>query len=124
MNKSEPDDVHRTYMEAINTGNLDSLISLYESDACFVLQPGQIVHGVENIYKIHKNFINMNGKMDTKVKRVIKTKNLALVITDWYFTGTKTDGKHVHLSSTATDVMHKQSDGTWSIIIDNQWGTK
>lgn len=123
MNESEPDDVHRTYMEAINTGNIDSLISLYESDACFVLQPGQIVNGVENIHKIHKNFINMNGKMDAKVKRVIKTKNLALVITDWSFTGTGTDGQPVHLVSSATDVMRKQSDGTWRIIIDNPWGT-
>ena len=111
MNESESDGVHHKYMEAINLGNLDSLISLYESDACFVLQPGQMVNGVENIHKIHKNFINMNCKMDAKVKRVIKTNNLALVITDGSFTGTDTDDEPVHLVSTATNVTRKQTDG-------------
>ena len=28
--------------EGINTGDLDSLMTLYEADACFASQPGQL----------------------------------------------------------------------------------
>jgi hypothetical protein len=33
----------------INTGNMDSLMILYESDACFASQPGQVIKGRERI---------------------------------------------------------------------------
>jgi ketosteroid isomerase-like protein len=65
----------------------------------------------------------MNGKLDTKVKGVIQTSDIALVNTEWSFNGTGPDGKAVTITGKATDVLRQQPDRTWRILIDNPWGT-
>jgi hypothetical protein len=36
-------------VEGINKGDLDSLMTLYESDVCFATQPGQLAKGSETV---------------------------------------------------------------------------
>lgn len=45
MSKIAPEEVHHSVIEGINFENLDSLMMLYESDACFASQPGQVFSG-------------------------------------------------------------------------------
>lgn len=96
---------------------------LYESDACFASQPGQFIKGREGIRQSIQEFVDMHGKLESKIKRVFQTSDLALVISEWSFSGTGPDGNPVNLASIATDVLRQQSDGTWRVIIDNPWGT-
>ena len=65
----------------------------------------------------------MNGKLDLKVKRVPRASNLALVTTEWSFSGTGSDGEHVDMTANSADVLRQQPDGTWRFVIDNPWGT-
>jgi ketosteroid isomerase-like protein len=123
MSNVTPEEVLRSVTECINSGNLDSLMMFYESDACFASQPDQFSKGRENIRHSLQGFIDMQGKLESKIKRVFQTSNLALVISEWSFNGTGLDGNPVNLASTATDVLRQQPDGTWRVIIDNPWGT-
>jgi uncharacterized protein (TIGR02246 family) len=123
MSKVTPEEVLHSVTECINTGNLDSLTMLYESDACFASQPGQFIKGRANILQSLQGFVDMRGKLESKIKRVFQTSNLALVISEWSFSGTGPNGNPVNLASTATDVLRQQPDGTWRVIIDNPWGT-
>jgi uncharacterized protein (TIGR02246 family) len=118
-----PKELLASYVEGFNAGDVNSLIMMYEADACFVSQPGHIINGLENIRQGLQSFIDMNGKLDTKVKGVIRTSDIALVNTEWSFNGTGPDGKAVTISGKATDVLRQQPDGTWRILIDNPWGT-
>jgi ketosteroid isomerase-like protein len=65
----------------------------------------------------------VNGKLDLKVKRVLKASNLALVTNEWSFSGTGPDDKHVDITAKSEDVLSQQPDGTWRFVIDNPWGT-
>ena len=121
--KMTPEEVLNSVVEGINTGNLDSLMMLYETDACFVSQPGQLATGPENIRQSLRSFIDVNGKLDLKVKRVLQTSDLALVTTEWSFSGTRPDGKLVNMAAKSADVLRQQADGTWCFVIDNPWGT-
>jgi ketosteroid isomerase-like protein len=112
-----------SYVKKFNAGDISSLISLYETEACFLSQAGEVVKGIENIRQRLQSFINMNGKIDSKVSGVIQTSDIALVNTEWSFNGTGPDGKSVTITGKATDVVRQQSDGTWRILIDNPWGT-
>lgn len=112
-----------SYVKKFNSGDISSLISLYETEACFVSQAGEVVKGIENIRQRLQSFINMNGKIDSKVNGVIHTNDIALVNTEWSFNGSGPDGKSVTIIGKATDVLRQQSDGTWRILIDNPWGT-
>jgi ketosteroid isomerase-like protein len=118
-----PKEFLSSYVEEFNAKNVSSLIDMYETDACFVVQPGQVVNGLENIRQSLQGFVDMNGKLESKVKGVIQTSNLALVNTEWSFSGDGPDGKPVNIAGKATDVLRQQSDGTWRVLIDNPWGT-
>jgi ketosteroid isomerase-like protein len=96
---------------------------MYETDAYFQVQPGQVVKGLENIRQSLQGFIDMNGNLQSNVKGVIQASNLALVNTEWLFSGTGPDGKPLNIDGKATDVLRQQSDGTWRIVIDNPWGS-
>jgi uncharacterized protein (TIGR02246 family) len=123
MSNHTPEEVLNSIVEGINTGNVESLMTLYEPEACFAFQPGQIIKGQQGIRQSLQGFVDIKGNLNLKVKRVLQTGNLALVISEWSFNGTGNDGNPVDLNETAADVLHQQSDGTWRFIIDNPWGT-
>lgn len=100
-----PAEVLNTVTEGINTGNLDSLMTLYEVDACFASQPGQLAKGPDSVRQSLRNFIDLKGKLDLKVKRVLQTSDLALVTTEWSFNGTGTDGNPVNMAAKSADVL-------------------
>jgi uncharacterized protein (TIGR02246 family) len=125
VNKSTtPEEVLSSIVTGINTRNLQSLLTLYEEDACFATPPGQLAKSHESISQSLRSFIDSNGKLDLKVKRVIQASDLALVTTEWSFSGTGPDGNSLQLSAKSADVLRQQSDGTWRFVIDNPWGTE
>lgn len=117
-----PENFLNLFAEELNKGNLSYLLSQYETDACFVSQSGEIIKGQENIRQILQKFIDMKGKLETSVKNVFNTRDIALVISEWSFSGIGPDGKAGSIRGRATDVLRQQSDGTWRIVIDNPWG--
>ena len=121
--KMTPEDVLNSVVEGINTGDLDALMTLYEADACFATQPGQLAKSPESVRQSLRSFIDLKGKLDLKVKRVLQASDLALVTTEWSFSGTGPDNKPVNMASKSADVLRQQADGTWRFVIDNPWGT-
>jgi uncharacterized protein (TIGR02246 family) len=121
--KMTPEEVLSSVAEGINTGDLDSIMTLYEADACFASQPGQLTKSPESVRQSLRSFIDLRGELDLKVKRVIQASDLALVITEWSFSGTGPDGNSVNMAAKSADVLRHQTDGTWRFVIDNPWGT-
>ena len=118
-----PEQVLESIVTGINSGNLESLMPLYESDAAFVPQPGVLAHGEPGVSEALTGFISMNGELDLEVTRVLEVDDLALVIGVWSFNGTGPDGEPVHLEAKNADVLRRQADGSWRFVIDNPWGT-
>jgi uncharacterized protein (TIGR02246 family) len=121
--KTTPEEVLNSAVEGINTGNLDSLMKLYETDACFTSQPGQLAKNPESIRQSLRSFIDLKGKLDLKVKRVLQASDLVLVTTEWSYSGIGPDGNPVSMAAKSADVLRQQADGTWRFVIDNPWGT-
>ncbi len=122
--KMTPEEVLNSIVEGINGGDIDSSMTLYEPMACFASQPGQLAKSPDGIRESLRGFIDMKGKLDLKVKRVLKASDLALVTSEWSFSGTGPDGKRVDITGKkSADVLRQQPDGTWRFVIDNPWGT-
>ena len=118
-----PEQVLESIVAGINSGNLESLMPLYESEAAFATRPGSLAHGAPGISEALTGFIAMKGKLDLEVTRVLEVDDLALVAGVWSFDGTGPDGEPVRLEARNADVLRRQSDGTWRFVIDNPWGT-
>ena len=107
----------------INSGDLDSLMPLYESEAAFATQPGSLAPGAAGIREALTGFISMNGTLDLEVTRVLEVgrprpRDRRLVVRR-HGTRRRTGaagGKNA-------DVLRRQTDGTWRFVIDNPWGT-
>ena len=118
-----PEQVLAAIVTGINSGDLDSLMPLYESEAAFATEPGTLAPGAAGIGAALSGFIAMQGKLDLEVTRVLEAGDLALVIGVWSFDGTGPDGEPVHLEANNADVLRRRPDGTWRFVIDNPWGT-
>ena len=94
--KMTPEEVLNSVVEGINSGDLNSLMPLYEADACFASQPGQIAKSPESVRQSLRSLIDLEGKVDLKVKRVLRASDLALVTSEWSFSGTGPDGNPVN----------------------------
>lgn len=123
MSRGTPEQVLKSIVDGINTGDLDALMTLYESEAGFANQPGNLAHGFPGIRAGLGGFIAMKGTLDLKVTRVLEAGGLALVIGDWTFAGTGPDGRSVKLAGKSADVLRRQADASWLFVIDNPWGT-
>ena len=123
-----PEELLNLQVKEFNKGNVSFLMTLYENDACFASEPGQVVKDLESICQSLQRFIDMRAKLEARVKRVLQASDLALLITEWSISGTEPDGKPSNLSGRGTVVLRQQkqqhSDGiAWRIVIENPWGT-
>ncbi len=121
--RETPEQALETIVDGINTGNLEALVAVYEPESAFATQPGSLALGLTGVREALAVFIEMMGKLDLKVTRVLKTSDLALVVSVWSFTGTAPGGDPVSLAGKSADVMRRQTDGLWLMVIDNPWGT-
>jgi uncharacterized protein (TIGR02246 family) len=122
-NIKAPADLLYLQVEEFNRGNVSFLMTLYEKDACFASNPGQVVQGLESIRRSLQVFIDMKVKLEARVRRVIQAGNLALLTTEWSIVGTEPDGKPINLNGRGTVVLRSQFDGSWLMVIENPWGT-
>jgi ketosteroid isomerase-like protein len=110
MSTATPEQVLESIVTGINSGNLDGLMTLYESEAAFATQPGSLAHGAPGVREALTAFISMKGKLNLEVTRVLEVGDLALVIGVWTFDGTGPDGEPVHLAAKNADVLRRQED--------------
>jgi len=123
MSNGTPEQVLQCVVDGVNTGDIEALMALYEPEAAFATQPGNLVRGLPGVRGAVAGFMAMKGKLDLKVTRVLEASDLALVITVWSFAGTGPDGQPVKLATSSADVLRRQADGSWRLVIDNPWGT-
>ena len=122
MPAQKPEDVHRLFAEAFNKGNVDTVLSLYEPDAVLVPQPGQTVRGHAAIRQALVSFLAMKPRFAFQSGKTLESNDIAILFSKWTLAGTGPDGKSVKMEGMTTDVVRKQKDGAWLLVIDNPFG--
>ena len=111
-------------IEAINHGDLDAAVALYEEDGVLVVQPGKIARGSEELRHALEGFIAMKANLRSEAEQVIEYGDLALYLSRWNLSGTDPSGKAVTMGGQSTDILRRQRDGRWLIAVDNPWGAQ
>lgn len=122
MSADNPRSVHETFVTAYNAGDLEKIVALYEPDAILISAPGQAVRGHEAVREMLHKFLSISHKLSLQVGGVFQIDEIALLSSEWQISGIDNQGKAVQLAGQMADVVRRQSNGTWRIIIDNLWG--
>ncbi len=101
---------------------MDALVALYEPEASFNPEPGQVVTGTQAIREALSGFLAMNPKITLEVKNLNQTSDIALTTANWHLTGTGPDGSPVDMRGQSVEVSRRQPDGTSHFVIDNPFG--
>jgi len=123
MPRQSPLDTVNKLIEAINRRDLKAALALYEPRATLVAEPGKLANGTEAIRTALEGFIALSPTLRGESHRIVEGGNLALFCSKWSLKGTALDGKLVEIGGLSADVLRRQADGSWLIVIDNPWGT-
>jgi len=122
MTINTPEELLNRVTECMNNKDLNAFVSLYELEGSFIDESGENFNGTERIREKIKGYMDMNGKLENTIRRIIPAGNVVLAYSDWTFKASGPDGSPVNLNGTSIDVLRKQSDDSWLIVIDNPWG--
>jgi ketosteroid isomerase-like protein len=115
-----PEDAHATLAAAFNTGDIATVMSMYDSTGIIVPEPGKPVSRTEKFQEAIKAILSIKGKMEIKTVYCLQTGNIAVGRSEWNIT----DGDDVKISAKGIEVMRQQPDGTWKIVIDHAFGAE
>ncbi len=111
-------DAHATLAAAFNTGDVATVLSMYDFNGIIVPEPGKPVSGKDQFEQAIKAILSIKGTMEIKTVYCLQTGNLAVGRSEWSIT----DGDEVKISAKGIEVMKQQPDGTWKIVIDHAFG--
>jgi uncharacterized protein (TIGR02246 family) len=117
-----PAQVIALFASCLHAGDLEAALTLYEPEAVLVAQPGEQVSGLEAIRAALAPFFAIGGQMTSDVRKVVEGAGLATVLNRWTLEGAQPDGTPLRLGATSADVVRRQPDGRWLLVIDDPWG--
>ena len=118
----KPEDMGQSFAEAFNSGNVDVVLALYESNAVLVPQRGQLASGRDAIREALKGFLALKGKLAIESRYCIRGGDTALTSSKWSLRGTAPDGKPIEMGGKSAEVVRRQADGRWLYILDHPFG--
>lgn len=123
-----PSDTINNLTAAINRGDLTAMLNLFDPDAVLVVQAlageqAQIARGHAAIRNAYTGFLSLRPTLLRQAQQVVEAGDVALHCSRWTLTVTSPDGKRVERTGASSDVLRKQSDGRWLILIYNPYGT-
>ena len=117
-----PAELLNDFFAKFNAGDIEGVLAHYESDAAFVDEPGKVVHGTDAIRESLNNFFAMKPTMTNVKTETILAGDIGTNYTKWNLTGTGPDGEPISMEGVAIDIIRRQPDGGWKMVIDNPWG--
>jgi uncharacterized protein (TIGR02246 family) len=118
MPARSPEEVDALFEKAMNEGDVEGLVALYEPNATLVAGPGQEATGTDAIRAAMKGFLDGNPRIDLKVEQMVRGgEDLVACYGVWTMEagGQTQTGKSI-------EIVRRQPDGTWLFVIDDPWG--
>ncbi len=122
MKVYKPADMNSAFAEAFNSGNIENLLSLYETNAVLVPVPGQVAEGIQAIRAALEELPALKGHMKSDNQYALVQGDIALLRAKVHLVGTGPDGNRLEINNHTTEVVRRQADGSWLYILDHPYG--
>jgi uncharacterized protein (TIGR02246 family) len=121
MPATAPHEPNELFEAAINRGDVEAALALYEPDACLVGSPGEPVYGLDAIREVLQGFVDAKPKLTMETGSIVQVGDLALASHGWKAIGEGPDGP-LEIAGRAVEVVRRQADGSWRFVIDDPYG--
>ena len=122
MLPDKPEDWPRVFEQHLNAGDLDAVMALYEPEARFVTKSGETLIGRDRIRKVVGGLIEAKARLNSRVVKAVTVGDIAQLYTDFEGTMNDESGKSVAIRNKAIEVLRRQPDGTWKLIVGDPNG--
>lgn len=110
MPAKNPEEICRLFQQYMAAGDLDSVLSVYDPEAVFLNQSGEVKKG-EGLKEELARSAEAKAQFDFVIKQIIQADNIALMHTEWKVSAPQP------MSVYAIEVARRQPDGTWRWLI-------
>ena len=122
MSSDKPEEWPHLFEQYLNAGDLDAVVDLYEPAASFVARSGETVVGRDGIRKALVGMIGAKTRLHSRVVKEVTVGDIALLYTDFQGTTVDGSGKPVAIHHQAIEVLRRQPDGAWKLIVGDPNG--
>lgn len=121
----QPDDLSRILVQALETGDIETSVALYEPSAVLFSKSGRTMTGLDEIRKNNAALIALKPKFNIAFIKFTLSGDGSLATNRMKATLSWQDaeGKPVEASVDTLEVARKQEDGSWRYIIDDPYGS-
>jgi uncharacterized protein (TIGR02246 family) len=116
---TSPAAVAERFITGLNAGDLDALSDLYEADAILHWPEGTVTNGREAIRAVLGQLISTKPQMTGQLDHVFTAGDISLTLGSWTMRGVTPDGHEFATTGRTADVLRRQPDNSWRMIIDN-----
>jgi uncharacterized protein (TIGR02246 family) len=117
----KPEDWPSLFDRNLNAGDLESVMALYEPDARLVARSETVV-GRDRIRDALAGMIQSKTRLQSRVIKAITVDDVALLYTDFQGTAVDPSGKAIEVHYKAIEVLRRQPDGAWKLIVGDPNG--
>jgi uncharacterized protein (TIGR02246 family) len=111
MSAKNPEEICLLFQQYMAAGDLDSVMSVYDPEAVFLNQSGEVKKGKEGLREVLAPLAAAKARFDFKIRQVIQSGDIALMHTDWQVLSPQP------MFTYAIEVARRQPDGTWRWLI-------
>src|SRR5262245_20964810 len=119
MSSHTPEDWPRQFTHHLNTRDLEAGIALYAPDTRFVARTGETVVGRDQLCDVLAGLIGAHTRLQSRNIKAVTVNEVALLYTDFQGTTVDAAGTTVTIRHKTIEVLRRQPDGTWKLIISD-----
>jgi uncharacterized protein (TIGR02246 family) len=122
MLPQKPEDWPGLFVQYLNSGDLEAVAALYAPNARFVARSGETIVGRDRIRDMLTRMIRSKTKLQSQVIRAISVDDIAVLYTNFQGTTTDASEKTIDARYNAIEVLRRQPDGCWKLIVGDPNG--
>jgi uncharacterized protein (TIGR02246 family) len=121
MGARTPEECDARIIDAINRGDVGAAAAEYDPEAVFVVE-GEMKAGPDAVRAVLEGFVATKPSLTLEVQSCSIAGDIAQLSATWKLSGQGPDGAPIEMSGRSMEVMRRQGDGSWKMLIDNPNG--
>jgi uncharacterized protein (TIGR02246 family) len=118
----KPEDWPPLFVQHLNSGDLEAVAALYAPNARFLARSGETIVDRDRIRDMLAQMIRSKTKLQSRVVKAIGADDVAVLYTDFQGTAMDASEKTIDVRYNAIEVLRRQPDGGWKLIIGDPSG--